>query len=334
MRFIPKLNQEYPDKDEAEVLQALVKEFEHLFQMSNPPSKSPATKVTHFKTLACAQAYLTVESNLPPELKVGIFKEAKVYPAWVRFSQTFASSDAQKDSRSMSIKILNVAGEGFLSEQEGVTSQDFLLSSSSLFFVRNAKDFLEFARHIKEPNAFFFPTGNPLNWRLREYFLFLRQLQQITNLLDIPYWGNVPYRFGDRTVQYHAKPHSSNQWKHSIPVSENFLHQATAEYLKNREALFDFFVQFQTDAIKMPIEDATVKWKSPFHKVATLRIPSQDIDSQENMERGEQLIYNPWHCLKEHQPLGSLNRARRVVYAATRKLREERNKTRYHEPQG
>lgn len=30
---------------------------------------------------------------------------------------------------------------------------------------------------------------------------------------------------------------------------------------------------------------------------------------------------NSWHGLKEHQPLGSTNRMRRVVYAESRKLR-------------
>lgn len=35
----------------------------------------------------------------------------------------------------------------------------------------------------------------------------------------------------------------------------------------------------------------------------------------------DQITVNGWHGLKEHQPLGSSNRMRRVVYAESRKLR-------------
>lgn len=44
---------------------------------------------------------------------------------------------------------------------------------------------------------------------------------------------------------------------------------------------------------------------------------------------------NSWHGLKEHQPLGSTNRMRRVVYAESRKLRLRVNGYRdYVEPAG
>ena len=43
------------------------------------------------------------------------------------------------------------------------------------------------------------------------------------------------------------------------------------------EATFDFMVQFQTDARRTPIEDASVEWKeqdSPYLPVARIRIPA------------------------------------------------------------
>jgi hypothetical protein len=47
---------------------------------------------------------------------------------------------------------------------------------------------------------------------------------------------------------------------------------------------------------------------------------------------GEQLSSTPWHALPEHRPLGSINRARRVVYDAVSKYRHEQNNEPRREP--
>lgn len=326
------LNKEYKEKDEEAVIQTLVDEFIHVFSIVNPIGRCPALRVTHSKTLACVRGEFIIEPNLPPELQVGLFKTARSFPAWIRFSQTFEASDKKRDGRSLTIKVMDVPGEKILPEAKWATTQDLPMMNGKVFFVRNVTDFLEFMRNLNKPRKFFFPSINPLKWRLRELYLYLAQLKKPKNLLDLSYYGEVPYRFGDRTMKYQVVPHSQNSWKHSIPPSDDFLHQVTAEFLKTREAYFDFLIQFQTDPVKMPIEDATVEWKSPLYKVATLKIFSQDIDSPENKDKGENLIYNPWHCLIEHQPVGGINRARRSVYNATINKRLERNKREYQEP--
>lgn len=49
----------------------------------------------------------------------------------------------------------------------------------------------------------------------------------------------------------------------------------------------------------------------------------------------DRITVNSWHGLKVHQPLGSTNRMRRVVYAESRKLRLRVNGFRdYVEPEG
>ena len=105
-----------------------------------------------------------------------------------------------------------------------------------------------------------------------------------------------------------------------------------ANYLNNKKASFDFLIQFQTDAEKMPIEDPTIEWKSPFHKVATIEIPPQKFDSPQQMVFCENLSYSPWHSLADHQPLGGINRARKQIYAATSQLRHGLNAVPQQEP--
>ena len=77
---------------------------------------------------------------------------------------------------------------------------------------------------------------------------------------------------------------------------------------------------------ELRIEDATVEWKeaeSPYHAVARISIPRQRFDDDARMARCEQVGFNPWHCLAEHRPLGSMNRARRSIYQAMAAFRNE-----------
>ena len=89
-------------------------------------------------------------------------------------------------------------------------------------------------------------------------------------------------------------------------------------------------VQFQTDVDKMPIENPLIRWDekiSPFHKLATIVIPRQHFDGAREMEEGDNLSFNPWHCLPEHRPLGGINRSRKKVYEVTSEVRHRRNQT-------
>ena len=84
-------------------------------------------------------------------------------------------------------------------------------------------------------------------------------------------------------------------------------------------AVFDVYVQLQTDPVTMPTEDPTIKWDeavSPHRLVAPLEIPQQDFDTEHKRTMADGLAYTTWHCLPEHRPLGGINRARRAVYQA------------------
>ena len=87
----------------------------------------------------------------------------------------------------------------------------------------------------------------------------------------------------------------------------------------------------------MPIEDPTIPWKehaSPFRKVATIRIPAQDLTSKARKDFAESLSFTPWHSLPDHRPLGGINRVRGAVYDAVSKLRHAKNDVPRREPTG
>jgi hypothetical protein len=103
--------------------------------------------------------------------------------------------------------------------------------------------------------------------------------------------------------------------------------------LANHEIVYDFFIQFQTDAEKMPIEDPTVEWDSPLIKMATIRIPIQKFDTPEQNEFGDNLSFNSWHALPEHRPLGNFNRARKIIYGEMNAFRHLHNHIKNVEPE-
>lgn len=318
------LNQEYPSPDEDALIKILLKEFRLIFNEENPPCRHVAVRGTHKKTVACLKGELTVEKNLPEDLSIGLFKEEKTYPTWIRLSRTFFETDMKRDSSSFSFKVLDVPGEKIL--DQNATTQDFTMRNDPTFYVKNIPDFIDFARNRKTPLRFFFPSFNPLKWRLRELKNLSRPMRRrCRNPLEEQYWSEVPYLYGSRAIKYSVKPHPENRWQHSYPITENYLRKVVTDYIEDHSAAFDFLVQFQSDPINEPIEDPTIEWKTPFIKVATIRIPPQDITDPEHMERGENLSFNPWHSLPEHRPIGGLNRARKLIYSEISKARHERN---------
>jgi hypothetical protein len=318
----PKLNEEYPPADESTDIRkmtALVDALHH------PQKDGRVLRAQHAKDTGCVKGLLIVEPNLSDEYRFGVFREPRTYPIIIRFSNAseFVESDAAGTPRGMAIKIPHVDGVRAI-EGDGESSQDFLLVDSPAFIFSAVKDYtILFAirRRLKfDPLAL-------LVYFFRYPFQTLRIIKTISNKsknsLIQRYWSMSPFRLGTRAVKLSAKPQDANSNIASVRGDENatdFLFPRLAESLRANEASFDFMVQFQEDPVLMPIEDASVEWeesKSPFRKVATIRLPAQDLESQEMRDfrkSCEDLSFNPWHCLADHRPLGGLNRLRRAAY--------------------
>ncbi|MEH1841421.1 MAG: hypothetical protein V7L20_22375 [Nostoc sp.] len=104
----------------------------------------------------------------------------------------------------------------------------------------------------------------------------------------------------------------------------------------SNDAVFDLLVQLYVDDEKTLIEDPMQEWKeqdSPFIKLATLKIPAQKFDFEEQKRLDEGLSFMPWHRLPEHIPLGSVNLARKKVYQEIAKARRCSMHRRVEEPQ-
>lgn len=321
---------------EDEYIRKIAESLKSDIEKTYPPGST--RRDAHPKTIACVKAEFIVEPLLPEELRIGVFKEPRTYPAYIRFSNasTTIQADSRRDIRGMAIKLLGVEGEKLLENEKFETTQDFLLISTPRFINQNLIDFYELLEAVRAGGlrvlGYFF---NPLNSHLRVLWRVVRSLKKHGNLLEVRFWSTTPYQFGSSVVKYSAKPHQAAVTRVPKKPSENFLRDVMKQHLAGQDASFDFMVQFQASPREMPIEDASVRWDekaSPFRKVATIRIPAQTFDTEEQMKFAEDLSFTPWHSLPEHTPLGSINRARRVVYEIISKYRHERNDAPRREP--
>jgi catalase len=303
---------------------ALIAEF-IAFLKDASTKREPSGPVHRFnqgRHSGCVRAEFTVLDHLPPELRVGLFSTPRTYEAWIRFANASSRSDREKDVRGMSIQLSAVPGENLTS---GSTTQDFVLNSHPVMVVANPKDFLQLLKALERGglHRILYLLTHPRTARRG-----LAARGHPTSHLDIPYWSTTPYRFGEHgAVKYAVKPCSSITSASPTPLTDHYLRDALRAHLERSEACFDFMVQFQTDDRTMPLEDASVEWQeqqSPFRAVARIRIPSQNIEEPGRMRRCEEVAFNPWHSLVEHEPLGGLNRARRDIYRAMAEFRHQR----------
>jgi hypothetical protein len=326
------LYKEYPERNEAALTKKLIPLLIQLIKESYLTGTT--YRDTHAKGHLVVRGEFTVGANLPRDLRVGLFRKPATYPCWIRFANTSPNPQADKrgDVRSMSLKLMDVEGEMLWQDEEDAGTLDITMMGSKTFLAPNLAQFYDMEVALYQGGlsmAWFFLTHPRIAWTVATGFT------KCANLLEVPYHSQTAYLFGDRAVQYHIKSHQPKVSKIPRHAPSNFLRERLVEYLATDEALFDFQVQFQTDAEKMPIENPMVAWDenlSPYVKVATIRIPSQETDSPALVAFCENIAFNPWRTLPEHRPLGGINRVRREVYPMISQFRHHRNSAPIKEP--
>ncbi len=301
-------------------------------QMEKEYQKGNTRRDAHPKALGLLKADFKVLDDIPKDLKQGIFKTPKTYKAFIIISNASGNiqSDKKKDFRGFAIKLLGVNGKRF--DKSELHTQDFLLMSHESMPLGTVKLFYDAVNYAINYNPLmmvgkFVLTGNKK---------ILDELQNNkyndTSPLDIKYWSTTPYALGNEKVKYKTVPTSNH--KSTLPkvLSDDYLTQNMAKHLQKGVATYDFYVQrFQSEELT-PIEDASIKWKSKFVKVASIDILKQNISSSQRFELAEDLSFSPAHALYENRPLGGLNRARIAIYKTISDFRHKRNNKKPIEP--
>ncbi len=340
-----KLGIEQPPDRESEAITRIIEIERQLLQrkidkghLSAP--RHPVPRGQHPKHHGCVRAEFVIADDLPESLRFGLFQEAsKCFPAWIRFSNARVQDDQHPGGHGMAIKLMDVAGEKLLEGEEDAQTHDFVLLDSPVFFIKNAIEYARFEEAVLKMEDSWLGLVSLARYFLTHpfEFLILRKIEKnvSTNPLETSYWSTTAYKLGAGAVKYLARPRLEDLPIAAESPSVDQLRYAMKRNLELRDVTFDFLVQRQGDPVKNPIEDPTREWDaedSPFEKVATIRIPRQTFDSEAQMEFCQNLVFNPWRVLPDHEPLGGINRVRKAVYLALSDMRHRKNKVTYHEP--
>ena len=334
----PELHPDFSLEGEQEIIKEMVKLTVGLMEES--PEGCPL-RVQHAKATACVTATFEVATSIPTDLQYGVFSQpGRSFEAIVRFSnaQGKITPDGDQTARGMAITLLNVDGEQAMLGNTA-TSQDFLLVNHPVFPFPNPKEYHDLIVYKS------FPFIGDLLALVYLQFFEPAQLKIVKEIikknvdspLGITYWSGSPYWLGTasgsagQAVKYSAVPTlragKADAAKQSSP---DYLREAVAQQLAHSEVTFDFKIQRQGDPTAMPIENTSIYWdeqESVPVPVATVRIGKQTVDPQSALEkRCEHMSFNPWNALKEHRPIGGINRLRKAVYEASFTERERRKK--------
>jgi hypothetical protein len=298
-----------------------------------------AERGANAKTYGVVRAEFRVLPGLPEHLAKGIFREPKTYRAWIRCADTGSVITPDPEHVGvvgMGIKVMGVAGPKLLEDE--INTQDFTLIGVRTFTASDTVGMTKLQTQILKyrPAAYFF---NPLYpGRFLDFIMQALDSRLLGSPLESQLYSCTPYLHGDgQAVHYSVKPLSSRQSPIAVFASDNYLREALIRTLSEEDVEFDFMVQIQKDAHRQPIEDASIEWKeseTPFIPVARIFIPKQKMDSQAQLAFADVISVNPWHCLPEHRPLGSINRNRKAMYYEMAKLRQQMNGVTHYEPTG
>ncbi len=333
------LGAEYPFPDEARHIQTVVDLGKDTMKRDYPAG-TPAKRDAHIKAHGCVRADVTVRDDVPTELRHGLFARPGLYRAWIRYSNGLPKppEDDADNVRGMAIKVTGVAGPKLISDE--ALTQDFLLVNYPVFFVADPADYVDFARAVSQDSPLgYFLGWNPFAWKIHDLRLLLDAVGQKTpSLLAASYFSETPYRMGEgQAAKFAAKPCAQVAAAMPDEPSASYLREDLEKRLAAGSACFDFGVQLQKDAVAMPVEDPTVEWDekvSPYVPVAKIEIPAQTFSSPAQDAFCENLSFTPWHASPELQPLGAINRARKVIYDEISKTRHAQNAVKRAEPTG
>lgn len=298
-------------------------------------------RVGNTKTHGLVRGEVTIRDDLPAELRQGIFRELRTFPAWIRFSGPGPDSPPDIEDvgfMSMSIKLMQVPGPKLLDDEK--ETQDLLAVCTPTFVTPTVVDNAQLQAQLlrKTPLYYFF---DPRHSHVLDFLMQSLWNETQTSPLECQYYSTTPYLLGPgRAMLYSMRPQDPSRSRiPNLPgrPPDHYLRDNMIATLEKRDVFFDLLIQVQTDPHAMPIENAAVRWpekRSPFIPAATIRIPQQRFDSPGQLRFASQLSFTPWHCIPEHRPLGNQNRARRRMYWELSRLRFSKNRTPPYEPNG
>lgn len=309
--------------DEAQRFAGYARQFAEL--QARKSQKYGKGRGLHRKQLTAALGQLEVLGDLPAFAAQGLFAQSGSYEVRVRLSNggMDTTSDRKPDIRGFAFSVLGVQGDSALGNGPA-KSQDFLLINQEKFAFPQSGEFVDFVVAASHGG------GALIKFLVQRHGLLgaARQIAKTVKTFGRPFGGfashvvhsAAPIACGPYAVRVRLVPHAAN----GAPVTQA-QDDWNAEFsarLCQQDLVWDLQLQPFVDEATTPIEDASVDWPTPYTTVARLTLPRQDPAADPTLAaQVEAAVFDPWHALAAHRPLGDVMRARKVVYFESQKGR-------------
>ena len=349
-RYTPDL--EAPQPDEDDVHAGMIVQFAKI-QETTFKDYGHAVRGVHAKAHGLLTGRLEVLPDLPPDLAQNAFATPGTHDVVLRLSTNPGDilDDSVSTPRGLALKILGVDGER-LPGSEGAT-QDFVMANAPAFTAKNGAAFLKSLKLLAAT------TDTPQVFK-KGVSALLRGVETVleglgtksstvialgghpeTHILGETFYSQVPVRWGDYVAKVSVAPVAPELTALTgaalnVNGKPNGLREAVSAFFAAQDGVWELRAQLMTDPETMPVEDASVLWseaESPYRTVARITVPRQEAWSDAKAAAlDDGLAFSPWQGLAAHRPLGSIMRARRVVYPKSAGFRAARNGCPIHEP--
>ena len=272
-------------------------------------------RALHARQLAgVRRAYLRIASRLPPDLQVGFLRPGAEYAAHVRLSSAESAAGGTRSTQlGCAARIIigpNTIHDLLMANAERHHARDAWEASAAMWAFAGRggpAGLLRLASRLGPARAL------AIAGRLRE-----QTADPVDSLASETWWSRAPYAFGKVALKFHLAPLAPKPRRRAARAD------LAAEFiarLKREDVRFDLRIQRYVDAARTPLNDASRSWLAPHETIAELVLPSQELRAEDEAFV-DRLVFNPFNVSgTEFEPLGSMNRARSRVYAASQSMR-------------
>ena len=280
-------------------------------------------RALHAKPVATfPNAVLRVASDLPDEWRAGMLQPGATHRARVRFSNAAGVANPRDDAPDLRGAAMRVFADG-------LEPHDWVMTNAECHHARDAAEAMavsvSFAHHGLA-RRLFGSRGATIDGiaglmrrvgpsaTLRILGALKRQLARpIGSLATEQFYSRAPIRIRETAMRYHLAPVAPQLPVDRTPVDllNEFRRRVAAADVR-----FLLQVQPYVDEASTPLEDSNLPWRSAVRTIAELVLP-QGTDLAASVD-GDAVAYSPWQLSDpSFEPLGSMNRARRVVYPSS-----------------
>ena len=350
--FSPALEQ--PQPNEQQLMEETVAAMKRIAQMQFDRHRH-ANRDAHAKSHAIVKGELHIPADLPSHLAQGLFALPGTYPVIIRISTAtgLLLPDKVSGFRGFALKMLNVPGAKLGPEDVDARTQDFLLVNHPTIETGNIQQYhngvlkLEKVAGVPEvARSVVSAVGQGMHKALAAVgvganLLPLGMDQPQRHILGETFHSMGALRYGSYVAKISAAPLSENvralTGQEQKINADSTWRDLLGAFFRTQGAEYELRAQLCTNLETMPVEDGSVEWpadQSPFQPIGRLVIAAQETYSPARRVFGDDVLsFSPFHCLPDHQPLGSINRVRRLAYSSSSRFRHEQNAQPRREPQ-